>query len=151
MNRKKEEILSHCAQSLNQVHSLENLTEEQWRTPIAEGKWTIAEVVGHLIPWDKYFIGRIPKIINEEDELPYFAIEEVNGEASVHSKNSSKEKIIHEFLDVRKLLIAQISDLDDKLWEREFHVGDETFSLYEDLSRLVKHDEDHFAQIDRVL
>lgn len=151
MNRKKEEILTHCEHSLHWVRQLKNLTEAQWRTPIAPGKWTIAEVVGHLIPWDKYFMERIPKIINEEEQLPKFDIEEINAQASAHSKSSSKEDIIHELLDIRQLLIVQLSDLDDELWEKEFHIGNDTLSLYEDLLRLVKHDEDHFDQIEQVL
>ncbi|MFC7063285.1 DinB family protein [Halobacillus seohaensis] len=151
MNSKKEKIISHCEHSINWVNNLENLSENQWRTPIAEGKWTIAEVVGHLIPWDKYFIERIPYLINESEMSPSPNIEEVNENASANSRRRSKEEIIKEFIEVRENLISKISELDDDLWEKEFSIGNKTLSLYTDFSRLVEHDELHFTQINQLL
>ncbi|WP_053070488.1 DinB family protein [Alkalihalobacillus pseudalcaliphilus] len=56
MLTKKEQVLKHHQDVINFIHSLEALTEEQWRSPISIGKWTIAEVVGHLITWDEFIL-----------------------------------------------------------------------------------------------
>lgn len=151
MNHKKEKIISHCEDSLHWIRDLKDLSEDQWRTPIAEGKWTIAEVVGHLIPWDQYFIERIPYIIHEADRLPNPDIEEVNEKASADSTRRGKKEIIEEVMEVRKKLIVRIQELDDELWEKEFSTGHTTLSLYDDLLRIVEHDKLHFNQIKNVL
>lgn len=44
MNKLKVEILKHQLNSIEFVKSLEDLSEQEWRTQIAEGRWTLAEI-----------------------------------------------------------------------------------------------------------
>ncbi|GEM_PF-2957185 len=65
MLRDKKSIIKHYEQSLIWVKDLRNLSEEQWRKPIESGKWSVAEMIGHLTPWDTFVL---------EHRIPYLFI-----------------------------------------------------------------------------
>ncbi|WP_419893827.1 hypothetical protein [Oceanobacillus kimchii] len=70
MNKYKKDIMNHHLNSIEFVKSLASLSEIEWRTQIEEGKWTIAEIIGHFKPWDEFVIkNRLPYIFSDI-ELP---------------------------------------------------------------------------------
>ncbi|ENH97007.1 hypothetical protein J416_08017 [Gracilibacillus halophilus YIM-C55.5] len=150
MNQQKETVIENCHHTLEWIENLHNISEEKWRKPIAKGKWTVAEVVGHFIYWDQYFINRIPEII-DESTLTQVDIESVNQEASRESKTKSKEEIFERFHQVREELIQLLQSLDDDLWDQEFHTNNGQYTLYGDLKRLINHDQHHIKQLEHVI
>lgn len=50
----KKLILNHYENSIQYIAKLTRLTDDCWLTPIAESKWSVCEIVGHLVPWDKF-------------------------------------------------------------------------------------------------
>ncbi|MFJ7934452.1 DinB family protein [Sporosarcina sp. NPDC096371] len=145
-------IIALYQDSINRVNHLRHLSEEQWRTPIAEDKWSIAEVIGHLILWDKFVINDRLPFIFEGKELPKSPnVHETNAQASFISIRRSKEKTIAEFVSVRQVLIGRINELDERVWLDEFAIGTTMMSLFTYLSGLIEHDEHHFSQIENVL
>ncbi|MGM9925888.1 MAG: DinB family protein [Bacillus sp. (in: firmicutes)] len=59
MVQDKEAILEHYYNSIDFVQLLHLLTECQWRSKIEGGRWSIAEIVGHLPPWDEFVLSRL--------------------------------------------------------------------------------------------
>ena len=124
------------------------MTEDQWRTPIAPGKWTIAEVIGHLIPWDAFVL---------EQRLPYFYdgkplphgpdVEQMNWRASEETKRRGKEVTIALFVETRGKLVRALEDMPDAYWNREFSLSGKPMKLTEYMNGLVTHDRGHFAEI----
>ena len=152
MYRNKKEILLHYEESINWVNSLVNLSEEKWRTQIESGKWTIAEVIGHLIPWDEFVLKqRIPYLIKSTPIPTSPRAETVNQQAAQASRNRLKDETIHLFMDNRKNLIRSLYDLPDELWTRELLIGRNKLLLIDYFAGLAKHDQHHFRQIQRVL
>jgi len=128
------------------------LSEKQWRTPIDEDKWTIAEVIGHLIPWDEFVLyQRIPYLFTEISLPKSPDTEEINTEAAKDSQIQSKEQIINKFIVSRRSLINAINNLADELWLEDFIIGNSTLTLFNYFSGLIEHDEHHFAQIQKAL
>lgn len=152
MHKLKGEILFHLAESVTFIKNLEGLSEDKWRAQIAENKWTVAEVVGHLIPWDEFLLNnRIPYLFSN-DSLPAGPNEhEVNSKAALESRNSSKEDIIEKFIMVRLKLQEAITDLNDELWNNEIEIGSTKISLFDYLQGFAQHDEHHFHQIKKVI
>lgn len=37
------------------VQELKTIDEEHWNSPISEGKWSLKDVISHIMLWDKYF------------------------------------------------------------------------------------------------
>ncbi|MFJ7737700.1 DinB family protein [Lysinibacillus sp. NPDC097287] len=152
MNETKKQILLHFKDFVDRVEDLKYLSEEQWRSPIDKGQWSIAEVIGHLIPWDEFVLRqRIPYLF-KETQLPKGPdTEQINNQASVDSKRRTKEETIEVFIEGRKNLINAIDNLEEDLWTQDFIIGEVELTLFSYFFSIAEHDEHHFGQIQRVL
>ncbi|MFJ8526716.1 DinB family protein [Bacillus sp. NPDC094106] len=152
MYEKKKEIISHYEESIDWVRSLIHLSEEKWRAQIDKDKWTIAEVIGHLIPWDEFVLNqRIPYLL-KGTQLPKSPnVDLINHQASIDSKIRTKGEIINRFIVVRKRLIKTINDLTDELWTQDFILGKDKISFHSYFLGLVEHDLHHYRQIQKLL
>ena len=56
MTLTKQTLLTHYQDTMDFVRGLEHISEKAWRTPYAEGKWTVAEIIGHLSPWIDFLL-----------------------------------------------------------------------------------------------
>ncbi|MFC4559271.1 DinB family protein [Virgibacillus kekensis] len=152
MNKYKEEILQHQVKSLDFVNSLLVLSEEEWRTPIEKGKWTIAEIVGHFQFWDEFIVHKRLPYLFSITELPKVPdSDKINAESAELSRAEVKHKTIKRFITARERLCEVITEIPDKDWERKFTIGTTTLSLYDYLNGLAEHDRHHFNQIERVI
>lgn len=80
---------------------LKNIPEDKWDYRYAEGKWSIKEMVQHLIDAERIFAYRALCIARGESQsLPGF--DENTYAASVNPSNRSKEELLEEFSTVRK-------------------------------------------------
>jgi hypothetical protein len=148
----KSIIIVHYENSIDWVNKLNTLSENQWRTPIGKDKWTIAEVIGHLIPWDKFVINeRIPYILENTILPPSLNTSEFNLKASIIAQRRSKEETIEEFILIRHQLIDTINKIDNRLWYEIFSIGTSSMSLFNYFLGLIEHDNHHFQQICKVL
>jgi len=148
----KHQIISHYEKSIVFVESLVNITEEQWRTPIEPGKWTVAEVIGHLTPWDEFVLNqRLPFLFIKESLPKGPDVGEVNASAARNSRAQSKEKTIASFTNQRHQLIDTLYQIVDQQWQQPFTIGASELTLHRYFASLVDHDLHHFSQIQRVL
>ncbi|MGM9986465.1 MAG: DinB family protein [Bacillaceae bacterium] len=152
MNEKKKHVINHYKHTIEWVEKLNSLSEEQWRTPIEKGKWTIAEVIGHLIPWDEFVVcQRLPYLVKGMGMPKSPDTQIINDQASIDSQARTKEETIKRLVESRQYLIHVINMLEDDLWEREFKIGSATLSLYPYFEALAVHDKHHFEQIERII
>ncbi|MFT9816859.1 DinB family protein [Lysinibacillus sp. NPDC056185] len=148
----KHHIISHYERSIVFVESLANITEEQWRTPIESGKWTVAEVIGHLTPWDEFVIKqRLPFLFTEESLPKGPAVEEMNASAARNSRAQSKEETIADFITQRQQLIDALYQIVDKQWQQPFTIGASELTLSGYFASLADHDLHHFSQVQKAL
>ncbi|MEY9976896.1 DinB family protein [Lysinibacillus sp. RC79] len=151
MYHDKHHIISHYERSIVFVESLANITEEQWRMPIEPGKWTVAEVIGHLTPWDKFVVKqRLPFLFTEESLPKGPDVEEMNANAARNSRAQSKEETITNFINQRHQLIDALYQIVDKQWLQPFTIGVSELTLYGYFASLVDHDVHHFSQIQNI-
>ncbi|MEB3057347.1 DinB family protein [Bacillus pseudomycoides] len=151
MKSSKKKIIEHHSKVIGFVDSLNSLNEKQWRFPIAEGKWTVAEVIGHLIPWDEFVLHkRIPFLFNE-NELPTApSTNELNTEAAYNARVKDKNEIMSHFLSKRKELLKAIEDIPSIKWGNEVMIGKTKLSLFDYFYGLSKHDDHHLQQIKNI-
>lgn len=150
LNQDKRQILAQYEKSMTWVESLADVTEEQWRTPIEVGKWSVAEVIGHLIPWDEFVVSKRIPLLFTEDSLPKAPnVQEMNANAANSSRLQSKEETIGKFLNGRHQLIDALHHLTDEQWQHSFHIGESELTLYRYFSGLVEHDWHHFYKLRR--
>ena len=152
LNEKKINIINHYEKTIEWVNRLRELSEDSWRTPIEEGKWTIAEVIGHLIPWDEFVLNqRIPYLMDTVELPKSPEVEPVNQQAAELSRSRSKDDTINQFIKIRKSLVAGLRDMPDDLWEQDLFIGGKSISLRRYFAGLMEHDQHHFRQINRLL
>lgn len=139
----KEELLKHNRHVSLWVHSLNELSEEKWRKPIAENKWTVAEIISHLSAWDLYIIEH--RLAIENEDFPISPnVEKFNTTATEYARNHSKETILNEFAVNRQKLIECIENIDVQKLQTPFY---RNLTILQYLGGFIEHDLHHQKQI----
>ena len=148
MIESKEQVIRHYQGTIEKALGWRLLTNKVWRTPIVEGKWTIAEVVGHFAPWDEFVrLKRIPHFLSGGPLPKSLDVEQTNRERALTSQSCSQEDIIAEFIHNRKRLITAIEQIENERWEREYMFNQTPLTLSAYFQGLLEHDVYHFRQI----
>lgn len=148
MIESKDQVIRHYQGTIDKAFRWRLLTNKEWRTPIAEGKWTIAEVVGHFAPWDEFVrLKRIPYFLSGDPLPKSLDVEQTNRERALTSQSRSQEDTIAEFIHNRKRLITAIEQIENERWEREYMFNQTALTLSAYFQGLLEHDVHHFRQI----
>jgi uncharacterized damage-inducible protein DinB len=97
------------------VNLLSPLSEEQADFRYAPGKWSIKEVLGHIMDAERIFAYRLLRIARG-DQTPLASFEQ---EGYIQNGNFSRRKLadlLEEFSAVREATICLIRSLDDAAW-----------------------------------
>jgi len=142
----------HYEKSIRWLEQLFSVTDKQWRTPIKQGKWTVAEVIGHFIPWDDFVINeRMPLLFTDELLAKGPNVQQMNAAAASSSRQQSKEHTLQALLNRRRVLLQLLDGLSDEQWQRSFRIGTSELTLYSYFAGLIAHDEHHFLQVQHVI
>ncbi|APA65817.1 DinB family protein [Maribacter sp. 1_2014MBL_MicDiv] len=96
---------------------IENLTKDQLMYSYGEGKWTIAEVLVHLIDSERVFQYRAFRI-SRNDKTPLPGFEQDDYVLESYANQRTKEDILQEFLIVREASINFFSLLSNDVFKR---------------------------------
>lgn len=139
---------------LNQFKELnpfvQDIADLDWTTPISEGKWTIHDVVSHIVLWDKYFYeSTIEPIANDKEiTLERIDFDEFNNNAVTYGKTKTKDELIELTMQYRNLLIDCIGSLDEAKYTKKYVHDVFSFKTY--LEDFISHDRHHMAQINEL-
>lgn len=154
MAKTTTEMVEEFKSFISYVLSLDDLTEEYWNSPIAEGKWTLKDVITHIMLWDKFFYEEGIEKIKENQPLTvrHVNFNEFNAKAIEYSKLHPKKTILEQFVEYRMKIINDISGLDEMEYTREYTDGDKKkFSIRKYLRGFIPHDKHHKKQIERFI
>ncbi|MFJ7370674.1 DinB family protein [Lysinibacillus sp. NPDC098008] len=147
-----KQIIQHYELSLYWIKSLSDISEVQWRMPIEPGKWSVAEVIGHLSPWDEFVLNhRIPfffvkKCLPKGPDVAW-----MNTIAAKKSREQSMEETIKNFIATRSQLLQAVQSFSDEQWQQLFTVGQSEITVIAYFIGLVNHDLHHFSQVQNVI
>jgi uncharacterized damage-inducible protein DinB len=95
---------------------LSSLSEAQQHYRYAEGKWTVKEILGHLIDAERIFAYRVLRIArNDTTPLPGF--DENAYVAASNAQKRSMEELLNEFAVVRASTLALLKSLSPPILE----------------------------------
>lgn len=152
MRKFKEEIIQHQLDSIEFVKSLNTLSEKEWRTQIEDGKWTVAEIIGHFKPWDEFVLHkRLPYFFSEHEFPKSPESEKINAESANNSRAEKQQVTIDKFISTRKELYKAIIEIPNDCWTEKISIGKTTLSMYEYFRGLAQHDHHHFDQIKNII
>lgn len=109
---KEANIINDFSKYSSWLNSLEDIDETLWYQSIAKGKWSVSEIISHIINWDNYLLNEvIPSVRSEKGmEFPDFDIH--NKKASDYAKSGiSQAKLLEEAKGTRKLLVKELNEL----------------------------------------
>lgn len=101
IDKVSENVLGELEHQINSLTNfLKNIPDEKAYYAYAEGKWTIKEVVGHMIDTERIMAYRALRIARK-DETPLASFEENEYVANAFFNDRSLESLAEEFAAVR--------------------------------------------------
>jgi len=84
------------------VSSLENMNERQWSTPISENKWSVSQIISHLLNWDKHLLTEILPSVRNGKGMHFPDFDTFNNIASDYLKSGlSQKELLREARETR--------------------------------------------------
>ena len=116
----------------NQVADLQNLfadvSDEKANFRYAEGKWSIKELLGHIIDGERVFSYRALRI-SRGDATPLAGFEENSYVANSNFGNTKLADLIAEFSSLRQSNVLLFKNLSDQSWLNTGTASDATVSV----------------------
>ncbi|KAB2364049.1 DinB family protein [Bacillus cereus] len=149
-------IISNFSHYSSWLSTLEEINETLWSKPIAESKWSVSEIIAHIMNWDNYLLTEIfPSVQNEQGmEFPDF--DTYNKKASNYAKSGiSQSKLLEEAKDTRELLVKELNELPTEKLKNPLTANGvthcpntgTTYSLIYIVKEFTDHDNHHKRQI----
>lgn len=127
------------------VATLRGISEEKADSRYAEGKWSIKELVGHVIDGERIFAYRALRFArNDQTPLPGFEQDDYINNARFGDYQLSE--LIEEFEHVRKSTLYLLRPLDAEAWSRQGTASDATVSVRA-LAHIIAGHEAHHMKI----
>ena len=148
-----EDSAELIAQLKGYIRFLEELREtdsDVWSAPIGEGKWSIHDIVSHIMMWDKNFLEKNLSRMEAGESVPLKEdsdFQTFNDRAIVLGRKLNKIQLIDKAVRLRTELTTHLSRLPSEAFSTNFQSGNNmtlaTF-LYQ---MFVSHDKHHTDQI----
>ncbi len=123
------EIIAAFENQLKEMNELfSSISEEKSEFAYAEGKWTIKELVGHLIDGERIFAYRALRI-SRGDETPIEGFEQDDYVENAPFKDYKFSDLVREFELVRESSILFFRHLKESDWTREGTASDSPVSV----------------------
>lgn len=131
---------------------LSNISDEVWLQPIKEGKWSISEIISHLVAWDRFILEERLLKIGSGEAFITPNVEEINQEAAKYAKSGvSKENLINELVQSRTVIISFLKTLTVDELEEQTLIGKSKISIKKYIIGTKEHDDHHIKQMEEFL
>lgn len=141
------DIVSAMRKQLIEVENLfASISEEKGEYAYAEGKWTIKELLGHLINGERVFSYRALRISRgDETPLPGFDQDLLTDNGNFNSIGLAD--LMKEFFHLCQANIIFFQNLTDEAWERTGTVNDTPASVRAIAYNMVNHTRHHLEAL----
>ncbi|MBU9723291.1 MULTISPECIES: DinB family protein [Bacillaceae] len=142
------------------LSTLEDLDETLWSKPISEGKWSVSEIVAHIMNWDHHLLFEVIPSVREGKGMEFPECDPFNKKASDYAKSGvSQAKLLKEVRYKRELLVKELHTVPTVMLNKPLTVNGEThcphtglpYSLIVITHHFIYHDQHHQKQITEFL
>ena len=127
-------------------------SDAEAHTPVAEGKWSVSEIIAHLGEWDRFMREeRLPFMKEGAAIEPAPEVDAFNRRAVEKVKNSEFPSILATAQKQRALLAKAIEEMDPAVFQAPFTIGGRQTNAADYFEGLLSHDAHHRRQIDAFL
>ncbi len=141
------DIVSAMRKQLTEVENLfASISEEKGEFAYAEGKWTIKQLLGHIINGERVFSYRALRIARgDQTPLPGFDQDLLTDNGNFNS--ISLADLLEEFSHLCRANIIFFQNLTDEAWERTGMVNDTPASVRAIVYNMVNHVRHHIDNL----
>src|SRR5690554_6843449 len=102
-----EDLLKSFEEWISFTRALQNLNEEVLDSSIETGKWTIRDIISHIMLWDKYFYEEaIDKIVSDQPvTVIHLNYDDFNSRSITYGRSISTAVLIEETIFHRQRII----------------------------------------------
>ncbi|RFA35576.1 hypothetical protein CAI16_08025 [Virgibacillus dokdonensis] len=141
----KYKIINHQKNMIQWGNSLGKIPHPIWFQPIEDGKWSVAEIISHFIPWDKFVINAA--VLTNAVLCPPPDRELMNKIVAIKGRKHEQSITIKHFLNGRERMFSMLEAMKMHHFEKGFSIGGSKLTICTYLDGLVSHDLHHKAQI----
>jgi len=150
MATEKEQLLRSFGEWISFVTELANEGERVWNQSAATGKWTVREVVAHILRWDDYFYNEA--IAKAAAGLPltvkHLDYDTFNEAAKAYGKNTPIAELAGQSAKSRKRIIDAVAKLTNEQYEAAYADADgHPFQMAQYIKDFIWHDQHHIEPI----
>jgi len=132
----------------NEFLVIKRYPEATLTEPLSDGKWSIREIVGHLLYWDMFNIEKMIPYMSNGATLPAFPNHDLHNAEAVEYLQTYRNvgDILDDFIKTRKQFINELKKLDTNI---KFHIQNEpnTFTPETFVAIFLEHDIHHVNQV----
>lgn len=150
----KKQLLRTFGEWNTFVTDLDKYGDRFWDQSVEPGKWSVREVVAHILRWDHYFYEEA--IVKVNAGLPltvkHLDYDVFNEKSKIYGKAAAKADLASEAVHSRNLIIETIVNLTDEQYDAAYVDADgRPFEVTQYLKDFIWHDRHHMLQIRRLL
>ena len=129
------------------IQVIQPLTDVQMDFAYEEGKWSIKELMQHLIDTERIFVYRALRFArNDKIELPGYDHETYNSESN--AKQKSKDQLLKEFVAVHRATIMFFNQLPSEAIDRNGIASGEKMTVNQIAHIIAGHTQHHLSIIE---
>lgn len=149
MSAELEPLLVVFEEWIGFARSLQEQSEDIWNSSLEEGKWTIKDIVCHMMLWDKYFYEEaVHKMATGQPvALELGDFDEFNKQAMVYAQTISTPELVNKVVFYREAIISDIRTTPAHVIEQNLNDSSNKFNLTEYLHDFIWHDQHHIQPI----
>jgi hypothetical protein len=146
----KEELIREMEELIHFSEEMKEWDEGAWTRPLYEGKWSAAEVIAHIMLWDKYFLDHaVRKIARSEPiTLGHPEFQAFNRDAAEYGKRAEKSKLLEDTVAVRSEIVACLRLIPEENYDTNYTDAEgKMFNVREYILDFSSHDAHHEDQL----
>lgn len=147
---KQTKVLKQFSDFLLWVENLRDTAQDLWLKPISTGKWSLREILTHIMYWDRNSLERMVPNMTEGAKLFFVDIEKHNQEAAVLAQSyNSLDVLIDDLVMTRKQLLGLLEEKNNDT--TRFTIDNRNYTYKKFVNVFIHHDDHHKKQIDGFL
>jgi uncharacterized damage-inducible protein DinB len=132
------------------MEKLRDTGKEQWLQPTSPGKWSIREILTHMMNWDKNSLEMMVPAMEEGAKLNFVDIEKHNQEATALAQAYMElDTLIDDCIKTRQDLLALLNEKYDTT--TKFTIDNRNYTYKKFVHVFIHHDEHHKQQMEAFL
>ncbi|MFD1636974.1 DinB family protein [Evansella tamaricis] len=158
----KNDLIKELEGFINWIEDWKLVEDTLLFKPIKEGKWTVAEIISHIMFWDKYLLNvTLPAMKDGADVESTEDYEEINSLASAYalSEGMTGAHLIDELIESRILLVNYLRGKTEEEFIAKFTLNGEEIdrfsgyphTMFNYVAGFVWHDNHHKKQMKEYL